>query len=289
MPFDNIATLVDLESYPIDRLNLAAGATLIERMQTDLARDGTASLPGFLTSDAVTALSQEAESLVPLAYPGPTKVSPYFFNYDIAGRDVPEDHPARTKGVRNLAQVAYDLIPRDGLLCRLYHSDLLTDLVAKVQRKDKLYRLADRYQSLNISVMEEGGCQQWHFDRGKLVTTLLLQMPEAGGVFEYVPNLRSDEDEHFDEVTKILTGERSRVRQIIIEAGSLNLFQGHYSMHRVTKVVGKRRRLQTIFAFADKPSSYGNLKSSILHYGPRVAELERAQNLHHVQNSLGSE
>ncbi len=277
MPFDDIATLVDLERYPIDRLDSPAGKALIECMQTDLARDGATSLPGFLAPGAVSELAEEAEGLVPLACRGPTDVSPYFFNYDIAGPDVSEDHPTRTKGVRNLAQVAYDLIPRNSLLCRLYHSDLVTDLVAKVQCKRKLYRLADRYQSLNISVMEEGGCQQWHFDRGKLATTLLLQAPEAGGVFEYVPNLRSDEDEHFDEVAKVLGGDRSRVRQIVIEVGTLNLFRGHYSMHRVTEVVGKRRRLQTIFAFAEEPRTHGNLKSSILHYGPRVAELEGAQ------------
>ena len=91
------------------------------------------------------------------------------------------------------------------------------------------------------------------------------------------PNLRRDEDEHFDEVAKVLGGDRSRVRQIVIKTGTLNLFRGHYSMHRVTEVVGKRRRLQTIFAFADEPDTHGNLKSSILHYGPRVAGLEGAQ------------
>ena len=36
-------------------------------------------------------------------------------------------------------------------------------------------RNLDPYQSLNISVMDEGGCQQWHFDGGNMVTTLLLQ------------------------------------------------------------------------------------------------------------------
>ena len=89
-----------------------------------------------------------------------------------------------------------------------------------------------------------------------------------------MPNLCSNKDEHLDEVSKVLAGNRSRARQIVIDAGTLNLFRGHYSMHRVTEVVGKRRRLQTIFSFANEPNA---LKSSVLHYGTRVAALESAK------------
>lgn len=276
---DDIGALVDLSTYPLHALDSPKGRELVARVQSDLQRDGASSLPNFIAPQALALLVEEAESLVPLAFAGPTSVSPYFFNYDIGGPAAPDDHPTRREGVRNLSQVAYDLIPRDSLLCRLYHSDLVTQLVAKVQGKERLYRLADRYQSLNISVMEEGGCQQWHFDRGHLVTTLLLQSAESGGAFEYAPRIRSDEDERFDDVKAVLDGDRTHVKTLNLQPGALNLFQGHYSMHRVTPVVGKRRRLQTIFAFADKPDTHGNLKSSILHYGPRVSEQELARHL----------
>ncbi|MFT5391197.1 MAG: hypothetical protein ACI8PT_001391 [Gammaproteobacteria bacterium] len=266
--------LIDLQRYPVDRLESAAGSALTRNIQRDLEQSGAASLPGFLKPDAVRALADEAERLAPLAYSGPTEVSPYFFNYDLAGALVPDGHPTRFKGKRNLAQVAYDLIPGDGLLCPLYESDIVTRLVAHVEGKSGLCRLADRYQSLNISVMESGGCQQWHFDRGQLVTTMLLQAAQAGGEFEYVPNLRSDADEHFEDVAKVLAGDRSRVQQLAIEPGTLNFFRGHYSMHRVTEVLGTRRRLQSIFAFSDAPDTHGNVKSSVLHYGQRVAALE---------------
>ena len=212
MDFESISDLVDLARYPVNQLDSAEGKNLVARIKADLERDGASSLPGFLRPEAVEAIAAQARALVPLAYAGPAQISPYFFNYDLAGRDVPDDHPTRFKGRRDLAQVAYDLIPKDSLLCRLYHSDLVTRLVAAVQGKPK-YRLADRYQSLNIAVMNQGGCQQWHFDRGALVTTMLVQAPESGGVFEYVPNIRSEEDEHFDAVAKVLDGDRSRVRQ----------------------------------------------------------------------------
>ena len=45
-------------------------------------------------------------------------------------------------------------------------------------------------------------------------------------------------------------------------------------MHRVTEVQGKRTRIQAILGFSTNPDLQGSLDSSILHYGPRVAELE---------------
>lgn len=237
----DILTMLDTDRYPVDRLDGPAGRALIGELQDDLASCGAASLPGFVRPEALEAMVAEAEELAVLGYRGPTEVSPYFFDYDVAaGHD--EGHPTRFRGERNLAQV---------------------------QDKAELYRLADPYQSLNISVMGEGGCQQWHFDRGKLVTTLLLQAADRGGVFEYVPRIRSDECENFDRVQQVLNGERESVRQIHIEPGMLNLFEGHYSMHRVTPVVGARHRLQTILAFADGPNAHGSERSSELHYGRR--------------------
>ena len=129
-----------------------------------------------------------------------------------------------------------------------------------------LYPLADRQQCLNISVMEQGGCQQWHFDRGRSAITLLAQAPEGGGIFEYVPEIRSDQSENFEAVGRVLDGDRASVRQVEITPGTLMLFRGHYSLHRVTPVEGKRRRLQLIFAYAARPDQQGSAESSRLHY-----------------------
>jgi hypothetical protein len=219
-------------------------------------------------------MAAEASSLEQLAYPGPTEVTPYFFNYNLGeGVEVPDDHPLKRKGKRNLAQVATDLIPKQHLLSRLYYSRILPDFLARVLEQP-VYRNQDRYQSLNISMMNAGGCQQWHFDSGPMVTTLLLQEPEAGGVFEYVPALRSDENENFEQVQRVLDGDSQGNKQIEPKAGTLNLFRGHYSMHRVTEVEGKRTRIQAILGFSTDPNLVGNLDSSILHYGPRVAAFE---------------
>jgi hypothetical protein len=266
--------IINTAVYPVDNLSSTDARTWIAQLHARLDRDGSCTLSNFVTVPALTRMAQQALSIAHLAYPGPTEVSPYFFNYQLgSGDDLPATHPLRHKGKRNLSQVAADLIPPEFLLSQLYRSDLMLDFLAAVTGKP-VYRNQDPYQSLNISVMNQGGCQQWHFDSGTMVTTLLLQEPEAGGMFEYAPAIRSEEDENFDAVQAILDGNSDRVRQNRLQAGTLSLFRGHYSLHRVTEVEGSRQRIQAILGYSTRPGLFGKKESSILHYGPRVAEIE---------------
>ena len=266
--------MINYELYPLDRLDSNAAASWISDIKNRLNKEGSCQFPDFVTPDALETMAQQANSIAHLAYPGPTEVSPYFFNYRLGeGQDLHESHPLRRKGKRNLAQVATDLIPEHFLLSELHRSTEMAHFLSSIIGQ-LVYRNADPYQSLNISVMNEGGCQQWHFDGGNMVTTLLLQEPEDGGMFQYAPAIRSDDDEHFDDVKAVLDGDMSRVREVKLQAGTLSLFRGHYSLHRVTEVVGKHQRLQAILGYNTQKGYVGKKESSILHYGPRVAEIE---------------
>jgi hypothetical protein len=274
------STIINTGLYPIDNLASDEGEAWISGVRTSLEQDGSCTLPDFVDAETLAEMAAQANSITHLAYAGPTEVTPYFFNYRLGeGEVLPDDHPLKRKGKRNLAQVATDLIPEDSLLSRLHHSQLMLDFLGAAIG-EPVYRNRDPYQSLNISVMDEGGCQQWHFDGGNMVTTLLLQEPEDGGVFEYVPGIRSETHENFDEVKAVLDGRSERVLQNRLQAGTLSLFRGHYSMHRVTPVTGQRKRLQAILGYSTRPDMIGNRESSILHYGPRVAEIEATDSLY---------
>jgi hypothetical protein len=278
------AQIVNTAIYPLDCLDSTDGQALLKQVRTSLQQDGSCTLPNFVTADVLQKLAAEAHSITHLAYPGPTEVSPYFFNYRLGeGETLADTHPLKRKGKRQLSQVATDLIPPDYLLSKLHHSPLMIDFLSSVLQQP-VYQSRDPYQSLNISVMDEGGCQQWHFDAGNMVTTLLLQEPEGGGVFEYAPAIRSDNDENFAAVQAVLDGHGERVIRNQLRAGTLSLFRGHYSMHRVTPVVGKRQRLQAILGYSTNPALYGKLESSILHYGPRVAEIEASNPLYPIES-----
>ena len=268
------AMIINTERYPVDDLGSTAASVWIAEVRGKLDSDGSCLLPDFVNPKALGQMAREVRGITHLAYPGPTEVSPYFFDYQL-GKDenLPDTHPLKHRGRRNLAQVAADLIPPEFLLNQLYRSAIMLDFLRAVCGQP-IYRNQDPYQSLNVSVMDEGGCQQWHFDSGDMVTTLLLQEPEAGGIFEYAPAIRSDEDENFDAVKAVLEGNREQVLQNRLQAGTLSLFRGHYSLHRVTPVRGSRQRLQAILGYSTRPDLFGSRESSILHYGPRVAEIE---------------
>lgn len=273
-PLYAMSVLINYDLYPVDRLDSESSRQWIASIKKRLDKEGCCLFPDFILPEALNTMARQARDVAHQAYPGPTEVSPYFFNYNLGkGQVLPENHPLRRKGKRNLAQVATDLIPQHSLLNQLYHSEAMLRFLAAITEQP-VYRNLDPYQSLNISVMNEGGCQQWHFDSGTMVTTLLLQEPDAGGVFEYSPGIRSDQNENFDAVQAVLDGDPSTVKRNHLKAGTLSLFRGHYSLHRVTEVAGKRQRLQAILGYTTKPNHYGKLESSILHYGPRVAEIE---------------
>jgi hypothetical protein len=270
---DDPASLIDLERYPIDALDSPRCKALVAEIRRAMATSCICALPDFLRPAAIARMVAEAEALEPLGYRGPTEASPYFFNYRTGDLDaLPPDHPRRRKTPRRMRQIAYDLIPPTSAIAQLYHWDVLTRFLAAAADVDRLYRSADRFQALNISVMDEGGCQQWHFDTNEVNITLLLQAPDAGGEFEYVPLIRSAENENFDRVRRVLDGERAGVVQLSQQPGMLVLFKGHQSIHRVAPVRGKRRRFQSILAHNTRPGVVGSLESSILHYGPRVRE-----------------
>ena len=264
--------LVDADRYPLTDLDGEAGRAMVAGLRSQLAKDGACRLPGFLRPAAVTALAAEAEALAPLAYRGPTEASPYYAKRDERlGDDLPADHPRQRRATRVLSQVAYDLIPDDAGIRRVYEWDALLPFFAAVLGVERLYRFADPYQALNISVMEEGGRQQWHFDSSDFVVSLLLQSPERGGVYEYAPMVRSDDDENYDAVRRILNGDRDLVETLDLEPGMLVIFQGLYSLHRVTPVEGARRRLQTILSFDTRSGRVGSERSNAMLYGPRTA------------------
>jgi hypothetical protein len=98
-----------------------------------------------------------------------------------------------------------------------------------------------------------GEALNWHFDRSEFTITLLLQAPEAGGAFQYRSGLRSESDPNYDGVARFLAGEDDAVETLPLTAGTLTLFKGKDTAHRVTPVAGARDRLVVVFSYYERP------------------------------------
>ena len=60
--------LIDLDRYPIDRLDNKAGQLLVAQCRSDLDDCATAMLPKFVRQAAITKMAEEAENLVQVAH-----------------------------------------------------------------------------------------------------------------------------------------------------------------------------------------------------------------------------
>jgi hypothetical protein len=260
----DVAELIDLERYPIDRLESDRGRELVDRCRVDLAAVGACQLQGFLRPDAVRRMTDEALALADRTFTNAAVHNVYFEDVDVT---LPEDDPRRMMQRASQATVAYDDIPLDAGIRALYEWDALVAFVGAALRKDPFYRNADPLGALNIVHYREGDELGWHFDRAEFVVTLMLQAAAEGGDFEYVPNLRNDRDENYDGVRHLLQGDMRDVIHLPSNPGTLAFFRGRHSIHRVTPIAGDVLRINAVFAFADKPGHRLNELTQRLFYG----------------------
>ncbi|MBT5873227.1 MAG: 2OG-Fe(II) oxygenase [Candidatus Latescibacteria bacterium] len=256
--------LVDLAQYPIDAPQSYGYQSLIRVCHRRLKADGVCILPGFLLTQATSRMAEETDRIVDRAFQCRDDHNPYLDTDDPAW---PIDHPRRNVQATNLDVLGYDLIAQEDALHNLYNWEPLVDFTRDVLSKPVLYRMADPLAAVTVNVMREGQYQGWHFDEAEITTTIMLQEPEAGGAFEYVPHLRSQEDANYGDVKKVLDGTHSGIRALAVKAGTMVIFAGHFAMHRVTHVEGNRTRYVAILCFKDTPGVMNSPEVQMLFYG----------------------
>ena len=248
-PVIGAAHMVDLARYPIAGADSAAGAAFRRACRERFLDDGLCVLPGFIRPEALEALAREAEGFAGDAWFCRNTHNVYLTGHDpgtsagdVAGRQ------ERTF----VGSVPYDRIGEDSPLRRLYLWDPLKDFVGAVLGKERLYRFADPLGACSVNVFVDGGEHGWHFDESEFTITLMLQPPESGGDFEYVPRIRGREDEQAI-VGAVLDGDRRNVVELPFTAGALLIFGGRQTLHRVARVHGARPRLVPVFCYAERP------------------------------------
>lgn len=241
--------MIDLARYPIEDLTSDEGAEFARSSRRQFEETGLCMLPGFVRPEALESLAEEANGVADKAYYCRSTHNPYLQLDDQA---LPEGHAKRRQEHTYVGSVAYDLVPEDGVLRRLYDWDPLKDFIAAVMGKPVLHRFADPFGACSINVFRDGGQHGWHFDESEFTVTLMLQPPEEGGAFEYVPRIRGRADE-YQIVDRVLDGARDGVNQLPFTPGTLLIFGGQQTLHRVTEVSGERPRLVPVLCYSETP------------------------------------
>jgi hypothetical protein len=241
--------------------------SLVARSRAQMREAGACELPAFVRTEALATFVDDARRLAPLAHRsgGPGTVYLGFPDETFA-----PDHPRQWLGNYGVGAVAYDRFPHDSPIRQLFEWDELRAFVAAILGLDTIYPYADPLGALNLAVMSDGDELQWHFDQTDFVVSLALQDADEGGDFEVAPFIRTADDERYGDVARVLAGDRAPLTVLPMTPGTLLVFAGRYSMHRVAPIHGPTPRLVGLFGYDSRPGTMSSELLKAVRYG-RVA------------------
>jgi hypothetical protein len=243
--------------YPIDESGDPSRQAIIEQVKSELADDGCAVIRNFFSTAGLETLLTEANERKAQTYYSQRKLCNVYLND--GDPDLPADHPLNIFIPRTNGFITADLFGEETAAHRLYYWAPLKQFLAECLGKQELFIYEDPVSNMIVNVGQPGQQFNWHFDTNEFTITMLLQAAQSGGIFEYVPDLRSAQDECYAEVKGVLDGDRNRVRQLELNAGDLQFFLGRFSLHQVTANTGNDDRLLLIMSFSEKPGMIGSL------------------------------
>ncbi|TPI59655.1 2OG-Fe(II) oxygenase [Mesorhizobium sp. B3-1-3] len=256
--------ILDLDRYPLDREGSAEWQRLVDEAKAALAANGMFNLEGFLRPGIAETAVAEIRPVMDTRSHVHKRMHNIYFKPTIP--ELSPDHPALRKVETISHTVCADQIPGSTVLS-IYEYAPLVRFLAATMDKPQLHVMQDPLARANVMGYRAGEALNWHFDRSEFTTTLLLQAPEVGGDFEYRTDLRSDDNPNYDGVAKLLEGRDPEAKILRINAGTLNVFRGKNTAHRVTTVEGNRERMIAVFSYYERPGVMFTDEERIGFYG----------------------
>jgi len=268
--------IVDLDTYPINQPSNQKYKDIISYNKKLLDNNGCCVLKNFIKEVSINRMKQEAERKLNKVHWTKDKHNPYFIKDD---ETLPKDHPKRIFTIRESGYINSDDLEQNSDLNHLHDSDEMLKFVSDCLGVYPLYKWVDPLGKNPYSIMHSGHYFPWHFDGNEFTLSILVQQAEKGGTFEYSPDLRSKDNENFENVTKVLRGDRGTVKSLDLKPGDLQIFKGRFSMHRVTKIEGKTSRYIALPCYVKDPYRVNKPEHSIQVYG-------KAMPIHYKRNNI---
>ncbi len=254
-----LSTLIDLDRYPIDRPASAEYRSVVEHARSALRATGCAIVRDLVRPSALEQLGSEIWDRKHTTHFSTQVINPYFhFHHN---EEWPDRHPMNTFLERSSGFIPGDSWENTTAMRVMFEHDDLARFLADCLEVSELHPYADPLAGLTANILDPGQQFTWHFDTNEFAVTVLVEETDDGGLFEYVPNIRSDGDEGFDHIQHILEGGRRGVHTLDLRRGDLQIFRGRYSLHGVSRVAADSRpRHAAIFAYTRHPGVIGRLE-----------------------------
>ena len=255
----DIKDIVAIDRHPIDTVEFGRACA------TQLDRDGVLVLQDFLTAEALSAMQSEATAGQEKAYFCTQTHSVYLTPRDDA---FDEMHPANREVISSKGCICDDDVAQGSPLRALYDAQTFRDFIKAATGQSELHPYADPLSSINIHYANRGQELGWHFDNSSFAITLLIQKPDAGARFEYIKDLRDAEagEMNYDGVAALLD-QKVAPEVLSMDPGTLVLFRGRNSIHRVTPNESDRTRMLAVLAYNDQPGVALSENARMTFYG----------------------
>ena len=259
--------ILDLERYPLDKPGSPDWLALVGKCKAEIANEGMFNLDGFIRPVALVRAISELKPVIDTLSFTHRRSHNIYFRKEIPGLSA--DHPALQQTQTINHTICYDQIS-GSVPAWIYEWPPFIVFLAAAMGKDALFPMRDALARLNVMAYREGEQLNWHFDRSEFTTTILLQAPEMGGDFVYRSGLRNDTDPNYEGVARLLEGKDDQVKTLQLSAGTLNVFRGKNTAHKVSTVKGNRERIIAVFSYFDRPGVVFSKEEQIGFYGRAV-------------------
>jgi len=245
-----IVEAVNLDAFPLASSESADYRALVSRSRYELRTRGMFDLVGFLRPSAIAESLATVRPLIEHHSFEHRRTHNIYFLPTVEG--LAPDHPALRKMETSNRTVCADQLAGSTLLA-IYEWAPLRQFIADVIEVEALHPMQDALARVNVMSYRAGETLNWHFDRSEFTTTLLLQRPTAGGRFEFRSALRTANEPNYEGVAELIEGSDPQVQRHDIEPGTLTVFAGRHTAHRVTEIEGERDRLVAVFSYFEQP------------------------------------
>jgi alkylated DNA repair dioxygenase AlkB len=283
--------------YPwLDDLESPEAAEAIRSARKIYTSDGAVIFHDFITDEALRESTAVSNANDAAAFTTDDVHTPYL-------KDISSDYPVNSiynhQMQTRVASIAYDELPKESSLPKLYRDPRLLQLVKRVVGVEELYLSNDPLGCCSINVFRPGDFHSFHFDESEFSTTLMLQEDaDGGGLFQYTPPVKfSSSDLALAEVASAIEAYDERLKDVDSSTthfaesasanvapspppplqtlnftpGTLSIFSGSKSLHRVTTVRGSNSRLVAVFTYSNVPNFCNSSRVQKLFWGRSAA------------------
>ena len=271
-----IDDLVDIATYPLDQPNSVAYKSAVAEARSQLQDDGCAVIKNLLRHTAVKIISQEIIERKSNTHFSTSKMNPYF--HSTKNPEYPDHHPVNTFIERSSGFIPGDSWDESLAIDILFRSEMLTNFIRDALETQAVHCYADPLAGLTANILDPGQQFAWHFDTNEFAVTAMIDEADDGGLFQYVPLIRTPDNESFERIQKVLDDDCSEVKTLELHAGDLQIFRGRHSLHRVTRVPKTSRpRHAAIFAYTADPGVIGRVERTKQLFGRVLPAHEEAE------------